>query len=245
MFLNLRFCLYFWFGLENNHSFVHLHKLSFFNANVLDLAVVCGTNEELHLHGFDRDQRIIGLDFLSRLAINLYDCAGHGALHEVLLAKVYAFTLGEELFLLNMDLKRCAFLVKAEDLIGLRVKEIGKRELFGVGSHEELVRLLRVLYDFSISKYDFGLFKAELVLFNQHIEAIFRDVLNLELMILILGIDQYDLSLGFVVDSEVIICPPRVDGGLSAESVVLILKPDVSEGNGSEALVLCLQRSET
>ena len=50
-----------------------------------------------------------------------------------------------------MDFKRCTLLVKAEDLIGLRVKEVRKRELLGLGSHEELTRLLRVLNDFSIS----------------------------------------------------------------------------------------------
>ncbi len=59
-------------------------------------------------------------------------------------------------------------------------------------------------------------------------------------MILLLSIDQDDLSLGFVVDSEVIVGLPGVDGRFTAESVMLILKPDVSEGNGSEALVLCL-----
>ena len=59
-------------------------------------------------------------------------------------------------------------------------------------------------------------------------------------MILLLGIDQDDLPLGFVIDSEVIVSPPRVDGGLAAESVVLILKPDICEGNGSKTLVLCL-----
>ena len=139
-----------------------------------------------------------------------------------------------------MDLKRSAFLVKAEDLIGLRVKEVRKRELFGIGSHEELARLLRVLNDLSVSEDDFGLLDPELVLINQHIEAILREVLDLELVILFLGIDQGDHSLGFVVDSEVIVGPPGVNGGLAAESVVLILKPDVSEGNRGEALILCL-----
>ena len=148
--------------------------------------------------------------------------------------------MGEELFLLNMDLKGCAFLVKAEDLIGLRVKEVRKRELFGLGSHEELARLLWVLNDFSVSEDDFGLLDPELVLINQHVEAILREVLDLELVILLLGIDQGDHSLGFVVDSEVIVGPPGVNGGLAAESVVLILKPDVSEGNRGEALIFCL-----
>jgi len=139
-----------------------------------------------------------------------------------------------------MDLKWCSFLVKAEDLIGLRVKEVRKRELFGIGSHKELARLFRVLNDLSVFKNDFGLLDTELVLINEHIEAIFRDVLDLELVILLLGIDQGDHSLGFVVDSEVIVSPPRVDWRLTAESVVLILKPDISEGNGGEALILYL-----
>jgi len=59
-------------------------------------------------------------------------------------------------------------------------------------------------------------------------------------VILLLGIDQDELPLGSVVDPEVIVGPPGVDGGLAAESVVLILKPDVGEGDGSETLVLCL-----
>jgi hypothetical protein len=147
--------------------------------------------------------------------------------------------LGEELFFLNMDLKRSAFLVKAEYLICLRVKEVRKRELFAICPHEELARLFRVLNDLSIFKNDFGLLDTELVLINEHIEAIFRDVLDLELVILLLGIDQGDHSLGFVVDSEVVVGPPGVNGGLTAESVVLILKPHVSEGNGGEALILC------
>ena len=50
-----------------------------------------------------------------------------------------------------MDLKRSAFLIKAEDLIGLRIKEVRKRELFGIGSYEELSRLLRVQNYFSVS----------------------------------------------------------------------------------------------
>lgn len=87
-FLSLGLSFYFGFGFENDHSLVHLHKLSFLYADFLDLAVMCGTDEELHLHGFDRDQRVIGFDILTRLAVNLYDCAGHGALYEVLLAKV-------------------------------------------------------------------------------------------------------------------------------------------------------------
>lgn len=138
-----------------------------------------------------------------------------------------------------MDLKRCAFLVKAEDLIGLRVKEVRKRELFGIGSHKELARLFRVLNYLSILKNDFGLIDSELVLINEHIEAVFREIFDLELVIFLMGIDQGDHSLGFVVDSEVIVGPPWVDWGLTAESVVLILKPHVSEGNGGEALILC------
>ena len=82
--------------------------------------------------------------------------------------------MGEKLFFLNMDLKRCAFLVKAEDLIGLRVKEVRKRELFGIGSHKELASLFRVLNYLSILKNDFGLIDSELVLINEHIEAVFR-----------------------------------------------------------------------
>ena len=138
-----------------------------------------------------------------------------------------------------MDLKRCAFLVKAEDLIGLRVKEVRKRELFGIGSHKELARLFRVLNYLSILKNDFGLLDSELVLINEHIEAVFREIFDLELVIFLMGIDQGDHSLGFVVDSEVVVGPPGVNGGLTAESVVLILKPDISEGNRGEALVLC------
>ena len=109
--------------------------------------------------------------------------------------------MGEELFFLNMDLKRCAFLVKAEDLIGLRVKEVRKRELFGIGSHKELARLFRVLNYLSILKNDFGLIDSELVLINEHIEAVFREIFDLELVIFLMGIDQGDHSLGFVVDS--------------------------------------------
>lgn len=88
MFLSLRVSLNFGVGFENNHSLVHLHKLSLIDADVLDLAVVCSTDKELHLHGFDRDQRVIGLDILTRLAINFYDCPWHRALYEILLAKV-------------------------------------------------------------------------------------------------------------------------------------------------------------
>jgi len=139
-----------------------------------------------------------------------------------------------------MDLKRSAFLVKAEYLICLRVKEVRKRELFGIGSHEQLARPLWVLNDFSVSEDDFGVFDPELVLINQHVEAVFRKVLDLELVILLLGIDQGDHSLGFVVDPEIIVGPPGVNGGLTAESVVLILKPDISEGDRGEALILCL-----
>ncbi len=76
MFFRENICLYFVFCFENNHSFVHLHKASFLYTDFLDLTVVSGTNEELYLHGFDRVQRFIGLDFLTWLEINRFDCAG-------------------------------------------------------------------------------------------------------------------------------------------------------------------------
>ncbi len=75
------------FPLEDDQFGCLLDKLRFLYADLLDLDVVSGTNEELHLHGLDRNQRIVGFDLLTDLAVNLYDRAWHGALHKILFVK--------------------------------------------------------------------------------------------------------------------------------------------------------------
>ena len=69
---------------KNDKSRCLLNKLSLLDSDLFDLDVMCSSDQELHLHGLHGNKRIIGLDLLTHLAVNLDDSARHGTFHEVL-----------------------------------------------------------------------------------------------------------------------------------------------------------------
>lgn len=127
-----------------------LNELCLFHTNLLDLDVVSGTNEELHLHGLNGDQGIVGLDFLTHLAIDLDDRTGHGALNKILFIKHQSIPLRHIIVLLLVKFQRCTFRVEAENLIGLFIEHVGNRELLAVSADEQLSLSFRVDYNLSV-----------------------------------------------------------------------------------------------
>jgi hypothetical protein len=119
-------------------------ELRLLDSNLLDFDVVSGPNQELHLHGLDGNERIICLDLLADLAVDLDDSARHGALDKVLLVHHDTRASTHILILLLLKLERCSLRVKAEHLIRLLVEEIWHGELFLVCPNQKLAGFLGV-----------------------------------------------------------------------------------------------------